>query len=120
MNAEDAENAEKKFSPRARRDRHPRTRCLTPGDLFLRSSSVNSVAPCGAVGSVFLRYGSEVAPPGIMMEQPARPDIERPVDPIDKPPPDIKPVPPPDIPPPQGQPDMYPPTVPERGETPMA
>ena len=51
-----------------------------------------------------------------MIEQPQKPDIHRPVDPIDKPPPDIKPVPPPDIPPPAGPPDIQPPIPPERGE----
>jgi hypothetical protein len=52
-------------------------------------------------------------------QQPQKPEIPRPPDPIDKPPPDIKPVPPPDIQPPEGQPDMYPPTTPERGDTPI-
>jgi hypothetical protein len=51
-----------------------------------------------------------------MIEQPQKPDIHWPVDPIDKPPPDIKPVPPPDIPPPAGPPDIQPPSPPERGE----
>ena len=50
-----------------------------------------------------------------MIEQPSRPDITRPPDPIDKPPPGIKPVPPPDIPPPAGPPDIPPPSRPERG-----
>ena len=59
--------------------------------------------------------GSDVAPDLRMIEQPSKPDIHRPVDPIDKPPPDIKPVPPPDIPPPAGPPDIHPPSVPERG-----
>ena len=54
------------------------------------------------------------------IEQPPKPipDVPRPIDPIDSPPPDIKPVPPPDIQP-EGQPDMYPPTTPERGDTPI-
>ena len=50
-----------------------------------------------------------------MIEQPSKPDIPRPPDPIDRPPPDIKPVPPPDIPLPGGPPDVHPPTFPERG-----
>jgi hypothetical protein len=46
------------------------------------------------------------------IEQPPKPtpDVPRPIDPIDSPPPDIKPVPPPDIPVPS-----QPPVMPERG-----
>jgi len=65
-------------------------------------------------------FGSGFALAARMIEQqPQKPEIPRPPDPIDKPPPDIKPVPPPDIQPPEGQPDMYPPTTPERGDTPI-
>jgi hypothetical protein len=51
---------------------------------------------------------------GMSTEHPQQPDFPGPVDPIDKPPPDIKPVPPPDIPPPAGPPDIQPPMNPDR------
>jgi hypothetical protein len=50
-----------------------------------------------------------------MQEQPPRPEIDRPIDPVDTPPPDIKPVPPPDIPAPSSPPGIPRPGRPERG-----
>jgi hypothetical protein len=60
------------------------------------------------------RVGNLVARRYFMIEQPSRPDVQRPPDVVDQPPPDIKPVPPPDIPPPAGQPDIQPPSRPDR------